>query len=70
MTVVPNHRKDVDMYLLLILDLSGKALATLHVWISVEKLQLWGTSELTKERERGQRLQMYTEPKSLMFHSD
>lgn len=52
MTVVPNHRKDVDMYLLLILDLSGKALATLHVWISVEKLQLWGTSELTKKRER------------------
>lgn len=31
MTVVPNHRKDVDMYLLLILDLSGEVLATLHV---------------------------------------
>lgn len=31
MTVVPNHRKDVDKYLLLILDLSGKVLATLHV---------------------------------------
>lgn len=31
MTVVPNHRKDVDKCLLLILDLSGKVLATLHV---------------------------------------
>lgn len=36
---VPNHRKDVDMYLLLILRFIWKSsLATLHVYISVEKL--------------------------------
>lgn len=51
MTVVPRHRKDVDMYLLLILDLFGKALHTHHVEISVEKLQLLEASELTKESE-------------------
>lgn len=36
------------MYLLLILDLSEKALAALHVDISVEKLQLLEASEWTK----------------------
>lgn len=34
-----------------------------------KKLQLWEWSELTGERG-GHRLQMYTEPKCLMFHSD
>lgn len=48
-TAVPSHRKDVDMYLLLILDLSGKVLPIHHVEILVEKLQLLETSDLTKQ---------------------
>lgn len=51
MTVVPNHRKDVDAYLPLILDLSGRALARLRVQISVEKLRPFKASALTKEAE-------------------
>lgn len=68
MTVVLTHRKDVDMYLLLILDLSEKALAALHVEISVEKLQPLEASEWTKVKP-GQRSQIYAEPKPLVFRS-
>lgn len=61
MTAVPSHRKDVDMYLLLILDLSEKALAALHVDISVEKLQLLEASEWTKWNEGRDRRYMQSQ---------
>lgn len=59
-----NHRKDVDMYMLLILDLSGKALAALlHIWISVEKNSNCDSEESWPKRDAHR-------SKSLMFHSN
>lgn len=50
MTVVPNHRKDVDMYLLLILDLSGKKSGH-SPCLNISGNTATVRGEVTKERE-------------------
>lgn len=58
MIVVPNHRKDVDMNLLLILIVSGGTLAPPQCWNVSEKAATM--SDSSHDQREGS--QMYTDP--------